>query len=188
MKSKKSLAIWNKKSTSFMVNKPKNLREKVIFPCPHCEYHKKRKKKTRLFRKHKLDNISFIFSHSVDNETIVIKSWVCFNCGNELNFEDFPEETKNFINNLFIRALKLFLLPPFLLILKIKSGKEISGKALEASASYKTNQKSIKLICGNCKNSNQFQIIKSKNQDMYQCIKCGKINMLEPKLYDIQNL
>jgi len=189
MKRKGFFAIWNKKGQSWIVNPPKELRKKIIYPCPHCGYHKKKKKrKIRLRRNHKFGGIRFVITFSIDHKLLELKDWICVHCGNELNFENFPEDTKNFVNNLFIRDLKIHYLTPSLLILKTKAGKEFGGKALKTGATYKTDQKSIMFICGNCKNKNRFQIIKTKNRDTFQCMHCGKINILQSELFKNQNI
>lgn len=186
MKGKKFFIIWNKRTGSWVVNPPKKLRKHLPIPCPHCQYHIK--KKNRFHLKKKILGIRFMIGYDLDENIIKLEDWVCVHCSNKLDFDNFPQEIKNFFNNLFLRDLITYYLKPSLLILKIKSGKEFSGKALETGVTYKTSQRSVIFICGNCKNKNQFQIVKSKNRNTYQCLNCGKINVLHTNLFDFQSL
>ncbi|MFX1260120.1 MAG: hypothetical protein ACFFAN_19905 [Promethearchaeota archaeon] len=189
MKIKKSYAVWNKKERVWSAIRPHDLHKKFPIPCPRCKYHLKKKSIFHLFKKNKSLGVSFEIYFNLENDFIELKNWVCEHCGNKLDFNTFPQEIKNFFNNLYLRDLMTVYLKPSLLIVEIDSGKEFSGEILETGATYKTDQRSVKLICGNCKNKNQFQIVKSaKNHNTYQCLKCGKINVLHSDLFDYKNI
>lgn len=181
-KSKKRYALWNGKELSWKMNPPKNLKKKMIFLCPHCEeLYKKEKKNT-------YKDLKFRISFNLDSRTFKLSEWTCVNCASELDTNTFSKELKNFIKNLFLRYVELKYLQPAMMIVKIKGGKEVSGKALETGGSYKSIQKTIIFICGHCKNKNQFQIIGSKESKIYQCRKCGVFNSLPKELDFIENL
>ncbi|KKN63923.1 hypothetical protein LCGC14_0496960 [marine sediment metagenome] len=180
--SKNSFALWNKKNLSWVMNPPKKLKKKMVFQCPHCD---------RIFPEiglHTIKDLKFKVSFDLDSREFNLSDWICTKCASEINFETLSQELKNFINNLFIKNIQMKYLQPVLMIVKIKGGKEISGKALETGATYKSNQSAINYICGSCKNKNQFLTIRPNTKKIYQCRKCGFLNIVQTEFNTMGNL
>ncbi len=181
MRKKERYVKWNSRYKCWSINPPRSIKKNKLFPCPKCDDLTKEEKKRFLFNPNRHTIIYDIFSN-FDNREIGLTNWTCSRCGEKLTYEDFPELTKNFVSNLLIRNLRDLYFNPKLLILRLKSGKEISGKTLETEAKFKTQDKSIDYICGNCNKKNMFKFIKSENPNVLQCLKCGHVNIYRPDL------
>ena len=172
---------WNSRYQSWKIYPPKKIKENILFPCPKCDDLTKKTKK-RILKNLNRNTINFDVVFNFDKREASLTNWVCSRCGQKLKYEDLPEHTKNFLSNLLIRDLRGLYFSPKLLTLKLKSGKEISGKAFETGATFKAQDKSIDYICGNCNKKNRFGFIKSENPNVLQCLKCGHVNIYRPDL------
>ncbi|MFX1567983.1 MAG: hypothetical protein ACFFCV_06420 [Promethearchaeota archaeon] len=181
MRRKERYIKWNRRYKSWKIKPSRKIKKKKLFPCPTCDDLTKMEGKKFLFNPNR-QTITYDVVTNFDKREIGLTNWTCPRCGKKLNYDDFPDITKDFISNLLIRNLRDVYFNPKLLTLKLKSGKEISGKVSDSGATIKTQDKSIDYICGNCNKKNMFKFIKSENPNVLQCLKCGHVNIYRPDL------
>jgi len=172
---------WNSRYKGWKTKPPKKIRKNVLFPCPKCD-DLNNKARNKFFKNPNRKTTNWDVIINFDKREVRLTNWACARCGLKLDYEKFPDITKNFLTNLVMRDLGEVYFNPKLLILKLKSGKEVSGKALEAEAKIKLEEKSIDLICGNCNKKNKFGDIKSEQPNVIQCLKCGHVNIYKSDL------